>query len=112
IYTPASAVLLFICFFCITNGNDLFGLLRLKSSRFLGIISYSLYLLHCTILFIVLRAVNKLAPIEKMPPEYYWAVVAFCAAVTLMVSSITYRLIEHPWMRAKMPAWLASNSYR
>lgn len=112
IYTPASAVLLFICFFCITNGNDLFGLLSLKSSRFLGIISYSLYLLHCTILFIVLRAVNKLAPIEKMPPEYYWAVVAFCAAVTLMVSSITYRLIEHPWMRAKMPAWLASNSYR
>lgn len=100
------AALLCASFLCIARGNDVFGLLKLKPSRFLGVISYSLYLTHCIVLFLVFHALDRLTPIDQLTPWEFWAVVALCAVLTVLLSSVTYKFVEHPWMHKKKPSWL------
>lgn len=105
-YGLPQAALLFAAFFCIANGNDLFGLLTCRAARLLGAVSYSVYLMHAIVLFVVLRLVDRFAPISTMTPENYWAVVAACGVALVVMCSVTYRWIEHPLMKLPMPGWL------
>ncbi len=104
------AVLLFCVFLCIANGNDLFGILSSRAARFLGAISYSIYLMHMIVLFVTLRLIDKFEPISAMSAEKYWIVVAICGVIVVGVCSITYRLAEHPFIRVQMPHWLGSSA--
>ncbi|MBW4582968.1 MAG: acyltransferase [Tildeniella nuda ZEHNDER 1965/U140] len=94
-------VLIFCAFVFIASGNDLFGLLTAPASKYLGTISYSVYLLHGIVLFCVLRLVNLVYPIKGMHPLYFWVLAGVCGLLVIGLSGITYRFIEHPFLQLK-----------
>ncbi len=85
----------------IACGNTLFGVLTSRGLRLMGVVSYSVYLLHGIVLYCahpwLLRA--KHAPWHPIPA--YWACLLGCAAVALILSMTTYKLIELPFIRAE-----------
>ena len=100
---PQYAVSL-VVFLSFVYGNTLFGLLKIPSAKFLSTLSYSIYLLHGIVLFFVLRAINLVYPITSHSPLSYWLAVLFAALVLILVSAITYRFIEHPFIQRIRPS--------
>jgi peptidoglycan/LPS O-acetylase OafA/YrhL len=88
----------FLVFLCFIYGNDLFGLLRTSAAKFLGTISYSIYLIHGIVLYLVLRGVDYFYPIVFLSPEIYWTIMAVAAVLVLIISAITFRYIEYPFL--------------
>lgn len=85
-------------FIAVAHGNPFFGLLQTRSSRFLGTISYSIYLLHGIVLSVVLSLIHLRWPISGSGPWLYCFWVALVGLLTVVVSAISYRWIEHPWL--------------
>lgn len=92
----ALTTLIFVPIAC---GNSLFGLLNLRGLRLMGLVSYSVYLLHGLCLF----AARDLLLNAKSDPDggavWYWYYATACAAVVLVVSLLTYRWIEWPFIQ-------------
>lgn len=105
-YGGWQSITLLIAFTCIAKGNSVFGILTCRAARFLGSISYSIYLIHCIILFVFLKTLNNVQPIVLLTPVEYWTVVATCGALVIFVCSFSYRFIEHTSMRFSLPKWL------
>lgn len=97
-YGRFSVVALFVFFVCIVHGNSLFGLLRTAPAKLLGLISYSFYLVHAIVVFVVVHAVAALTPIALLGVPRYWLVASVAAAIAVVLSSLTYRYIEHPFL--------------
>ena len=87
-----------VAFLCLVYGNDIFGLLTLPGSRFLGTISYSVYLLHGLVLWAGLKIVNRLMPVASLSDAGYWTVVLGCGVMVVLISAVTYRYLEHPFL--------------
>jgi peptidoglycan/LPS O-acetylase OafA/YrhL len=102
--SPIASFLLFIAFTLIAQGNSLFGLLTTSGARYLGTISYSIYLLHGIVLFLVFHTVDLIFPIKTINAWYFWLITGICGLVVIGVSGITYRLIEEPFLRIKQLA--------
>ncbi|XGW00207.1 MAG: acyltransferase family protein [Leptolyngbya sp. BL-A-14] len=96
-----AVALIFCAFVLIASGNDLFGLLTASASRYLGTISYSVYLLHGIVLFCVLRLVNLVYPIQGMNPIYFWLVAGLCGLLVIVLAGVSYRYVEYPFLRLK-----------
>jgi peptidoglycan/LPS O-acetylase OafA/YrhL len=105
-YKPYSYTQYFITllvFLCFVYGNNIFGLLKLPSAKFLSTISYSVYLLHGIVLYFVLRAVHFYSPVQELSPSAFWSVILFVGLLTVLVSAMTYRYIEHPFIEKIKP---------
>lgn len=89
-------VLLISAFFSlIVVGNDMFGLLRLKSSIFLGEISYGIYLMHGIVLYVFFTfSINDITSLVEFTG--YRLFMPIVAALTVIISTFTYLLIEKP----------------
>src|SRR6185503_11069398 len=48
------------------EGQQLFGLLATRGAKLLGMISYSIYLVHCIVLYAVIALVNTCLPIREL----------------------------------------------
>lgn len=96
----AVSLLVFLCF---VYGNNLFGLLKIPAAKFLSTISYSIYLLHGIVLYFVLNSVNLIYPIVSLNPWVYWLIITFAAIILIIVSAVTYRYIEHPFIEMIKP---------
>lgn len=97
-FSSTSNLLLAGVFIPIACGNSLFGLLNIASLRFLGTVSYSVYLLHGTILYF---SKGSLARFVEPPTSFnvqYWLAVTGVAIVVAIASAISYRLIELPFI--------------
>lgn len=72
------------------------ALLRSRPARWIGTISYSVYLWH----FLVLR---ELAPRLESPgsPANFWVLLGGTVAVTLVVATVSYLYVERPAMALK-----------
>jgi len=85
-------------FVFVVRGVSIFGLLKTDFSIYLGEISYSIYLLHGLVLFIM----YSLLPIYSMGSKslifhlYFLPLITF---VVILVSSFTYIYIEKPGMK-------------
>lgn len=93
------AVGLIPSFILIALGNDLFGIMKTRWARWLGHISFSVYLLHGIVLLLALRALDLYWPIDKMQYSEY---ILWFMAISLFLVSIcsgTYMLIELPSMK-------------
>ncbi len=86
-------------FLCFIYGNDLFGLLKTRAAKFLGTLSYSIYLIHGIILYAVLNIANLLLPIANTSPQQFWGLILLSGIVTVLVSAVTYKYIEHPFLK-------------
>lgn len=85
-------------FLCFVYGNDLLGLLKSRSAKLLGTLSYSIYLLHGIVLHIVLSIVNFFYPITTLNFNIFWLLILISGVITVIASLFTYRYIEHPWL--------------
>jgi len=97
-YGRVSVVALFVFFLCIVHGNSLFGLLRTAPAKLLGLISYSFYLVHAIVVFVVVHVVASLTPIALLGVPRYWLVASVAAAIAVVLSSLTYRYVEYPFL--------------
>ncbi|XUW89073.1 acyltransferase [Burkholderia sp. M6-3] len=110
IYSPGAAALMFVPFLVISGGNSLLGILTNKAARLLGLLSYSIYLLHNWVLYLVARLVNHIVPIASISHASYLGIGAGVAAITVLLATLTYRLIEFPPIRLSSAATKAERS--
>jgi peptidoglycan/LPS O-acetylase OafA/YrhL len=94
-YGFLQSLILFIFFLSVLHGNSLFGLLKTRAMRLLGMISYSIYLIHNIVLWIMFNRWNSFEPIQTISPETFWLIVVFSGAIVVLFSLITFRYIEH-----------------
>jgi len=66
-------------------------------AKVIGLISYSVYLLHGILLFVVMRIVAFGVPDQSPFADKYWVPRLFCGLLTLVLSAVTYRFVEYPW---------------
>lgn len=85
-------------FWTAAAGNTYRGVLVHPVTRMLGTISYSVYLLHGIVLMVVLRTVGKVINLAELPLPAYGCLVAATAVLVVVLCSITYRYIEHPFL--------------
>lgn len=110
-YLPHAAVLLFIAFLIIANGNTMFGILTLRPARVLGLISYSVYLLHNWVISTVSWALGRYnyLNMKTLTPLQYWGIAACISAATVLLALATYRIVEFPFLKLKMPSWASTS---
>jgi peptidoglycan/LPS O-acetylase OafA/YrhL len=87
-------------FVIVACGNNIFGVLTSRGAKFLGDISYGLYLLHGLILFIGFRSWQWLT--GSPDPGFAGWLVLGLTVVVVLVSFWCYRFIERPAM-ARVP---------
>jgi peptidoglycan/LPS O-acetylase OafA/YrhL len=87
-----------LIFIPIACGNTLFGLLTLKGLRLIGIVSYSVYLLHGTSLYLACDLLGRVKHSGPNGTFFYWLCVDGLACATLVASICTYRWIELPFI--------------
>lgn len=100
VYASLPSFLLFLFFLSIVISNNLSFLLNLKIVRFFGTISYSIYILHNILLFLVFyiydKYINKIIEISSLE---MWLIGLICLSITTIVSILTYIYIEHKFYR-------------
>lgn len=106
VYDWLGALVMFVPFYVIANGNTIFGVLTSRPARLLGMISYSIYLTHNFVLYLGFRFVDHLFGVASISEIAFWGVVASCTMVTVGMSLLTFRYIESPALRIKLPAFL------
>ena len=81
--------------FCIVAcGNTFFGILHAKSSQILGQMSYSIYLLHGIVLYVVMNFILGIEKAKSLSDTKYCLVIAACILPLIVISSTTYHFIE------------------
>lgn len=86
-------------FSMIAAGTDVFGILSCITSRRLGDLAYSIYLMHGILLFVGIKLVIGSNVVADMSPSMYWLLI--CAIVPLLLGTcfMTFRYIEMPGMQ-------------
>jgi peptidoglycan/LPS O-acetylase OafA/YrhL len=77
------------------------SVLRGKFVAWLGDISFSVYVLHFPLMYLLVHLMTKLAfPLSAVPVEFIaLALAASTTAITIFVSGLSYRFIELPCLR-------------
>jgi peptidoglycan/LPS O-acetylase OafA/YrhL len=101
VHKMVEGALLFVFFIFVVHGHSAFGLFLSRPAKILGAISYSLYLTHCIVLFVVVGAADRLLGLESFGPTQYWLLVALAAVVTVVLSAVTFQFVEYPFMNPK-----------
>ncbi|MEZ0148588.1 MAG: acyltransferase family protein [Candidatus Reddybacter sp.] len=84
-------------FFLVSQGNDLFGLFRQRPSVLLGEVSYSIYLLHGLILYLLFSQFS-IVLLDQWSLNTYMLLMPFVSVLVVVVSVIAYLSIEKPGM--------------
>lgn len=93
--------LLLVPFALIVLGSDGFGALTSGPARFLGRISYSIYLLHGVVLHTAFLALNQVYPVAALSRQSYWLLVAMLGAGVITLAAHWYRWFEAPFISRK-----------
>ena len=101
VHKMVEGALLFVFFVFVVHGHSAFGLFLSRPAKILGAISYSLYLTHCIVLFVVVGAADRLLGLESFGPTQYWLLVALAAVATVVLSAVTFQFVEYPFMNPK-----------
>lgn len=93
-----------LAFLCFVYGNDLLGLLRTPGARLLGTVSYSIYLLHGIVLYVVLHTAHHFRPVGQWGASVFWLLIMGAGMLVVITASVTYRVFEHPFLRTSQPS--------
>lgn len=92
-------------FLCIASGNTFYGLLDTRPLALLGTASFSIYMIHMVIVYMIIHAFNKFVfPINSAGDSGIWALALACALVAVLCSLLTYRYVEHPFIAKRHDA--------
>jgi peptidoglycan/LPS O-acetylase OafA/YrhL len=94
---PLIATSLF--FLLIASGNSIFGLLSHPLSRKFGQITYSVYLIHGTLLFVIFYSIIGLDRAAQLTQVDYWSIITVSIVPLLFLSQLTFKYIELPMMQ-------------
>ena len=97
-YQLMPIVMTSIFFILIALGNSIFGLLKKDASIFLGEISYSIYLIHGFIIYLVFT-ILKFRDLTKISSQEHTYMLPVFVIVVLFVSIFTYLYIEKPGIK-------------
>lgn len=92
-----SKTLLIISFNFIALKNNIFGLLKKNTLKYLGEISYSTYLIHGLILFITFYFIG-FKNVKEWNPYTYTSSISIIAIILIITCSFTFYFIEKPFM--------------
>jgi peptidoglycan/LPS O-acetylase OafA/YrhL len=98
---PIPVLVSTLFFILVTSGNSFFGILSSMLSRKLGQITYSIYLTHGIVLFVVFRYLLGFKMAAKLTEIEYWGVIALCIFPIIFISQLTFKYIEHPFINLK-----------
>ncbi|MBS0911016.1 acyltransferase [Tatumella sp. JGM118] len=87
-YGIPTAMVAFIIFYNVINGRSIFGLLKVQGLRRIGVVSYSIYLMHGICWFIGFHLITKDSNIITMSSLTFLTII--------ILSIITSLLIEYP----------------
>lgn len=92
------SILCFIFFMIVVMGGDFFGLFCMETSRALGEISYSIYLMHGIVFFILFRVMWP----EVISSNFYAysLLLPACLFCVVLFSTFTFLKIELPFINA------------
>ena len=93
-------IFLAIAFVPIACGNTVFGSLKWNFVKYLGDISYSIYLMHGLLLYVIFELVIDRSYMSTITPEVYWLIVVALVPVLLMLCTFTYRQVENRGVNA------------
>ncbi len=93
-----AGALMMLFFFPIASGNPSFNFLKKPAFLLLGEISYSIYLLHLFLLYIIFRVCFPRFMAQSISPFALWAVMTVTAVLLVLVSYLTFFLIERPFI--------------
>jgi peptidoglycan/LPS O-acetylase OafA/YrhL len=96
--TPICKLLATIVFISIGMGNNLFGLLKNTTLKFLGEMCYSTYLLHGIILFSVIYFGVGMERVRHFTEWQYCLLMFLITPLVVLFSFVGYTLIEKPFM--------------
>jgi peptidoglycan/LPS O-acetylase OafA/YrhL len=89
-----------LCLLCgfalVIQGASLFGFITSKPVRFLGIISYDLYLVHSIIFYLAMKLRGGIRPVLT---SNYILQTAVCFVVIVIASTVLHFLVERPSMK-------------
>jgi peptidoglycan/LPS O-acetylase OafA/YrhL len=92
------SALLFVFFLFVVHGYSLFGLLHTRPAKLLGMVSYSLYLTHCIVLYAAMHAADRMVAVGSLHATQYWLLAALAALGAVLLSCLTYRYVEFPFI--------------
>jgi peptidoglycan/LPS O-acetylase OafA/YrhL len=92
----------------VASGNTLFGALKPRSIRWLGEISYSTYLLHGFVLWVLVQRLPLVLHLDVRDIWTFLPLLALCSCLLIIISSLTFLYIEKPGITAgrKVLQWL------
>ena len=89
--------LLSMAFILVACGNNLFGVLIHPISRTFGELSYSIYLLHGMLLYVIFKLILG-EKAKMLSVNEYWMIIFTMIPILILICSTTFRLIEKPAM--------------
>ena len=95
---PIPVLISTLFFIIIASGNSIFGILSNMISRKLGQITYSIYLIHGIVLFVVFRYLLGFKMAAKLTEIEHWGVIALCIFPIIFISQLTFKHIELPFI--------------
>lgn len=95
---PVQIVMASVVFWIIASGNSFFGILSSSISRKFGQLTYSLYLLHGIVLFILFRFIIGYENAKNLTENEFWLIVTAAVFPLLFICQLTYKYIELPLM--------------
>jgi peptidoglycan/LPS O-acetylase OafA/YrhL len=98
-YHPGAEAILFCGFVVIACGNTLGGLLTTRPIRLLGQISYSIYLLHSFVLYLLYGMAVRYSGLLPITPLQHWVLALAATLVLIGLCYVTWLKIEAPYMK-------------
>jgi peptidoglycan/LPS O-acetylase OafA/YrhL len=93
-------VLVAVFFTVIASGNTVFGLLNMRGALWLGEISYSIYLCHGLVLWLIMQNVLPHIPGYRYTAIWFVGSAVVMTPIVVLLCSASYLLIEKPLIAA------------
>ncbi len=95
---PIQIVISSLVFLIIAAGNNFFGIFSSVFSRKFGQVTYSLYLLHGILLFIIFNFIIGFERAKTLTDIEFWLIITASIFPLILICQITFKYIELPLM--------------
>ena len=93
---PLPIIISSVVFLIIASGNNFFGVLSSTFSRKFGQTTYSLYLLHGIVLFIIFNFIIGFDQAKLLTNTEFWLIITASIFPLILICQLTFKYIEAP----------------